>query len=56
LHLGVVTRAEATHVDPDLPCGEYMRRFWQPVCFSDELKDVPHRIRIPAHQPAIRAT
>ena len=29
--------AELTHVGPDTPCGEYMRRFWQPVCFSDEL-------------------
>ena len=26
--------AELTHVGPDTPCGEYMRRFWQPVCFS----------------------
>src|SRR5436190_17333814 len=24
---------ELTHVGPDTPCGEYMRRFWQPVCF-----------------------
>jgi len=33
--------AELTHVGPDTPCGEYMRRFWQPVCFSDELRDPP---------------
>src|SRR5438105_11875644 len=38
--------AELTHVGPDTPCGEYMRRFWQPVCFSDELRDLPLRIRI----------
>jgi nitrite reductase/ring-hydroxylating ferredoxin subunit len=38
--------AELTHVGPDTPCGEYMRRFWQPVCFSDELKDLPLRLRI----------
>jgi len=37
---------ELTHVGPDTPCGEYMRRFWQPVCFSDELKDLPLRLRI----------
>src|SRR5262249_45913930 len=38
--------AELTHVAPGTPCGEYMRRFWQPICFSDELRDVPLRVRI----------
>src|SRR6201985_2917819 len=38
--------AELTHVGPDTPCGEYMRRFWQPICFSDDLKDLPLRLRI----------
>jgi phenylpropionate dioxygenase-like ring-hydroxylating dioxygenase large terminal subunit len=38
--------AELTHVGPDTPCGEYMRRFWQPVCYSDELKDLPLKLRI----------
>ena len=28
------------------PCGEYLRRFWQPIAFSDDLKDLPQRIRI----------
>ena len=37
---------ELSHVGPDTPCGEYLRRFWQPICFSDELKDLPHRVRI----------
>src|SRR5229473_262318 len=37
---------ELTHVGPDSPCGEYMRRFWNPICFSDELKDLPQRVRI----------
>ena len=37
---------ELTHVDPDTPGGEYLRRFWQPVCFSDELKDLPQRVRM----------
>jgi hypothetical protein len=32
--------AELTHVGPDTPCGEYLRRFWQPICISDELKDL----------------
>ena len=38
--------AGLTHVGPGTPCGEYMRRFWQPVCFSDDLRDLPHRIKI----------
>jgi phenylpropionate dioxygenase-like ring-hydroxylating dioxygenase large terminal subunit len=37
---------ELTHVGPGTPCGEYLRRFWQPVALADELKDVPKRIRI----------
>jgi phenylpropionate dioxygenase-like ring-hydroxylating dioxygenase large terminal subunit len=51
LHRNVVAEdTELTHVGPETPCGEYMRRFWQPVCFSDELKDVPHRISILGEQ------
>jgi phenylpropionate dioxygenase-like ring-hydroxylating dioxygenase large terminal subunit len=38
--------AELTHVGPGTPCGEYLRRFWQPVAFSHELKDLPVRLRI----------
>ncbi|MGE3627487.1 MAG: Rieske 2Fe-2S domain-containing protein [Hyphomicrobiales bacterium] len=38
--------AEITHTGPETPLGEYMRRFWQPVCFSDQLRDVPHKIKI----------
>ena len=37
---------ELTHVGPGTPCGEYLRRFWQPVAHSKELKDLPKRIRI----------
>jgi phenylpropionate dioxygenase-like ring-hydroxylating dioxygenase large terminal subunit len=37
---------ELTQVGPGTPCGEYFRRFWQPVAFSHELKDLPVRIRI----------
>ena len=37
---------ELTHVGPGTPCGEYLRRFWQPVSHSHELKDLPKRIRI----------
>jgi phenylpropionate dioxygenase-like ring-hydroxylating dioxygenase large terminal subunit len=47
LHRDVpVEDAEVTHVGPDTPCGEYLRRFWQPICFSDELRDLPHRVKI----------
>ena len=38
--------AELTHVGPETPCGEYLRRFWQPVCFSDDLRDLPLRLKI----------
>lgn len=37
---------EITHTGPGTPLGEYFRRFWQPVCMSEQLKDVPHPIRI----------
>ncbi len=38
--------AELTHVGPGTPGGEYLRRFWQPVCFSDELGELPYRVRM----------
>jgi phenylpropionate dioxygenase-like ring-hydroxylating dioxygenase large terminal subunit len=38
--------AELTHVGPNTPGGEYLRRFWQPICFSDELRDLSHPIKI----------
>ena len=38
--------AELTHTGPGTPCGEYLRRFWQPVAHSDELRDLPLRIQI----------
>src|SRR5262245_10441867 len=37
---------ELTHVGPGTPCGEYLRRFWQPVAFSHDLADLPVRLRI----------
>lgn len=37
---------EITLAGPGTPLGEYMRRFWQPVCLSSQLTDVPHAIRI----------
>ena len=35
-----------TAVGPGTPCGELMRRYWQPICLSDELQDLPKRVRI----------
>lgn len=37
---------EITLAGPGTPLGEYMRRFWQPVCLSSQLTDIPHAIRI----------
>ena len=37
---------ELVRVGPGTPCGEYLRRFWQPVAFARDLGDVPLRIRI----------
>jgi len=46
-HRGVPSEdQELTHVGPETPCGEYLRRFWQPICFSDELGDRPLRVSI----------
>jgi phenylpropionate dioxygenase-like ring-hydroxylating dioxygenase large terminal subunit len=37
---------ELTRVGPDTPCGEYLRRFWQPIILGSELGDLPRRLRI----------
>jgi phenylpropionate dioxygenase-like ring-hydroxylating dioxygenase large terminal subunit len=37
---------ELTRVGPGTPCGEYLRRFWQPVIRSEELGELPRRVRI----------
>ncbi len=33
-------------VGPGTPCGELMRRYWQPVCLSADLTDLPKAVRI----------
>ena len=38
--------AELTHVGAGTPCGEYWRRFWFPVAMTQEITDLPLRIRI----------
>ena|ERR1700746_2814050 len=46
-HRGVPQEdAELTHTGPGTPCGEYLRRFWQPISLADELRDLPLRVRI----------
>jgi len=37
---------ELTRVGPGTPCGELMRRYWQPVCLSADLADLPKTVRI----------
>src|SRR6266851_1350099 len=37
---------ELTRVGPGTPCGEYLRRFWQPVILTSELGEVPRALRI----------
>ncbi len=37
---------ELTHTGPGTPMGEHLRHFWQPVCLSENLTDLPHAIRI----------
>lgn len=35
-----------THVERGSPMGELLRRYWQPVCTSDELAALPKKVRI----------
>ncbi|MEX0317458.1 MAG: Rieske 2Fe-2S domain-containing protein [Ruegeria sp.] len=37
---------ELTEVGPGTPCGEYLRRYWMPVAMTDQVGDLPYRIRI----------
>src|ERR1051325_4672120 len=37
---------ELTRVGPGTPCGEYFRRYWQPVSLSAELRDLPVKVRV----------
>src|SRR5207249_2030117 len=37
---------ELTRVGPGTPCGEYLRRFWQPVILASELGELPRKLRI----------
>ncbi|MEM7403897.1 MAG: aromatic ring-hydroxylating dioxygenase subunit alpha [Pseudomonadota bacterium] len=37
---------ELTHVLPGTPCGEYLRRYWQPVAMTAELGELPLLVKI----------
>lgn len=37
---------ELTSVEAGSPMGELLRRYWQPVCTSDELKDLPRKEKL----------
>ncbi|MFY9691071.1 MAG: hypothetical protein WAJ86_14125, partial [Candidatus Acidiferrales bacterium] len=37
---------ELTQVGPDTPCGELMRRYWQPVAASADVTARPQQVRI----------
>jgi hypothetical protein len=37
---------ELTHVESGSPMGELFRRYWQPVCLSEELTDLSRKITI----------
>ena len=43
---GAVEDAELTHVGPGTPCGEYLRRYWQPVALADEIDSLPLLVRV----------
>ncbi len=37
--------SDITEVGPGTPCGEFMRRYWQPVGISEKVKDLPLAVR-----------
>jgi len=37
---------DLTCVEPASPMGELLRRYWQPVCLSDELRDLPRKEKL----------
>ena len=38
--------AELTHVAFGTPMGELLRRYWQPLCLSTEIEELPRRVKI----------
>ena len=48
--LGGAEDPELTHIERGTPCGEYLRRYWQPVAMSSELHDLPVLVEILGEQ------
>lgn len=46
LRLSAEADDELTRVGPGTPCGDYLRRFWQPVAMAADVKDLPVALRI----------
>ena len=38
--------AELTHVERGSACGEYLRRFWQPIAIASEVRELPVKVRM----------
>jgi phenylpropionate dioxygenase-like ring-hydroxylating dioxygenase large terminal subunit len=38
--------AELTHVTAGTPMGEVLRRYWQPVCLSSDIDELPKKVQI----------
>jgi hypothetical protein len=43
---GLKEDAELTRVGRGTPCGEYLRRFWHPIAYTFDVKDLPLKQRI----------
>jgi hypothetical protein len=37
---------ELTCVEPGSPMGELLHRYWQPACTSNELRDLPKKVKV----------
>ncbi len=35
-----------TEVGPGTPCGELMRRYWQPISTSADVQEMPRKVRV----------
>ncbi|MGE0278834.1 MAG: aromatic ring-hydroxylating dioxygenase subunit alpha [Nitrospiraceae bacterium] len=46
--IAVIPKEDATltHVGIGTPMGELLRRYWQPICLSEELNDLPKAVKI----------
>jgi hypothetical protein len=45
---------QLTCVEPGSPMGELLRRYWQLICTSDELRDLPKKVNLLSNSPIPR--